>query len=36
MVHPVFEGRPKIVMWLYGMYHVVEWTGVGLIFGLLA
>ena len=36
MVHPVFEGRPKVVMWLYGVYHVIEWAGVGLVFGLLA
>src|SRR5438552_9564285 len=24
MVHPVFEGRPKVVMWLYCIYHVIE------------
>lgn len=36
MVHPVFEGRPNAVMWLYGVYHLVEWAGVGLVFGLLA
>ena len=36
MVHPVFEGRPGGVMWLYGVYHVIEWLGVGVIFGLLA
>ena len=36
MVHPVFEGRPNAVMWLYGVYHVIEWVGVGVVFGLLA
>lgn len=35
MVHPVFEGRPAPVMWLYGVYHVIEWVGVGVVFGLL-
>src|SRR5438128_1932661 len=36
MVHPPFEQRPAGVMWMYGGYHLVEWLGVGLIFGLLA
>lgn len=35
-VHPVFEGRPLGVAVLYLVYHVVEWTGVGVAFGLLA
>lgn len=35
-VHPVFEGRPLPVAVLYLAYHVVEWVGIGVIFGLLA
>lgn len=35
-VHPVFEGRPTGVAVLYLAYHVVEWIGIGIVFGLLA
>jgi len=34
-VHPPFEQRPMPLMWFYFAYHVVEWVGVGLIFGLI-
>jgi hypothetical protein len=35
MVHPPFEQRPMALMWWYGVYHAIEWAGVGLVFGLI-